>query len=154
MAEYIDRENYCKSVCRCSRDKCDKDKCPLWAAPAIDPESLPIVQELRAELANCKQELRQIKYCYDIAKNGEKQLRKQNDEITAAWAECAKKLKQVTEERDAAVADMQALMWHSGDGCEICGHKIVEQRHPYTRLGCKLNGECNPKWCGAEDKND
>lgn len=34
MADYIDRENYCKSICRCSRDKCDKDKCPLWAAPA------------------------------------------------------------------------------------------------------------------------
>lgn len=38
MADYIDRENYCKSICRCSRDKCDKDKCPLWAAPAADVE--------------------------------------------------------------------------------------------------------------------
>lgn len=36
MADYIDRENYCKSICRCSRDKCDKDKCPIWAAPAAD----------------------------------------------------------------------------------------------------------------------
>lgn len=42
MADYIDRENYCKSICRCSRDKCDKDKCPLWAAPAADVE--PVVQ--------------------------------------------------------------------------------------------------------------
>lgn len=82
--------------------------CAIENAPTIDPESLPIVQELRAELAR------------------------------------------VTAERDAAVADMQALMWYSGDGCEICEHKIVEQRHPYTRLGCKLNGECNPKWCGVE----
>ncbi len=108
MTEYIDRENYCKNICRCSREKCDKDKCPLWAAPAIDPETLPIVQQLRAELAR------------------------------------------VTEEREAAVTDMQALMWHSGDGCEICEHKIVEQRHPYTKLGCKLGGGCNPKWCGVE----
>lgn len=67
----------------------------------IDPETLPIVRKLREELENCKQELRQIKYCYDIAKNGEKQFRKQNYEIIASWAECAKKLKQVTAERDA-----------------------------------------------------
>lgn len=38
MPEYIDRENYCKNICRCSSDKCDKDKCPLWAAPAADVE--------------------------------------------------------------------------------------------------------------------
>lgn len=41
MPEYIDRENYCKNICRCSRDKCDKDKCPLWSAPAADVE--PVV---------------------------------------------------------------------------------------------------------------
>lgn len=78
----------------------------LFSAPTIDPETLPIVRQLRGELENCKQELRQIKYCYDIAKNGEKQLRKQNDEIIASWSECAKKLKQVTAERDAAVDDL------------------------------------------------
>lgn len=71
--------------------------------PTIDPDSLPIVRQLREELSNCKQELRQIKYCYDMAKNGEKQFRKQNDKIVALWAECAKKLKQVTTERGAAV---------------------------------------------------
>lgn len=36
MAEYIDRENYCKNICRCSREKCDKEKCPIWTAPAAD----------------------------------------------------------------------------------------------------------------------
>lgn len=56
MADYIDRENYCKSICRCSREKCDKGKCQLWAAPTIDPESLPIVQQLRAELWKAKAE--------------------------------------------------------------------------------------------------
>lgn len=76
----------------------------------IDPETLPIVRQLREELANCKQELRQIKYCYDIAKNGEKRLRKQKDETMALWAECAKKLKQVTAERDAAVKDLNEFL--------------------------------------------
>ena len=75
----------------------------------IDPETLPIVRQLRVELENCKQELRQIKYCYDIAKNGEKQLRKQNDKIIASWAECAKKLKQVMAERDAAVKELDSV---------------------------------------------
>ena len=84
----------------------------------IDPETLPIVWQLREELSNCKQELRQIKYCYDIAKNGEKQLRKQNDEIIASWAECAKKLKQVTAERDAAVSDLNFI-----EHCGVCKTK-------------------------------
>lgn len=57
-----------------------------------------------------------------------------------------KQLVEVTSDRDAAVMDMEALMWHSGDGCEICEHKVVYQRYPYTRLGCKLSGECKPKW--------
>lgn len=77
-------------------------------APTIDPETLPLVRQLREELAR------------------------------------------VTAERDAAVLDMEALMWHSGDGCEICEHKIVEQRHPYTKLGCKLEWGCRPKWRGPQ----
>ena len=36
MDEYIDRENYCKNICRCAWDKCNKDKCPIWTAPAAD----------------------------------------------------------------------------------------------------------------------
>ena len=68
------------------------------AMPTIDPETLPIVQELREKLEQVEQELRQVKYCYDIAKNAEKQLRRQNDDIIAAWAECAKRLKQVIAE--------------------------------------------------------
>ena len=72
----------------------------IQTIPTIDPETLPIVQELREKLRQTEQELRQVKYCYDIAKNGEKHLRRQNDDIIAAWSECAKKLKQVTAERD------------------------------------------------------
>lgn len=36
MGDYIDRENYCKTICRCDRDYCDKGKCPIWTAPAAD----------------------------------------------------------------------------------------------------------------------
>lgn len=36
MSDYIDRENYCKTICRCDREYCDKEKCPIWNAPAAD----------------------------------------------------------------------------------------------------------------------
>ena len=36
MAEYIDREEYCKKHCRCSNEYCDKESCPIWKAPAVD----------------------------------------------------------------------------------------------------------------------
>ena len=58
MADYIDRENYCKSICRCSRDKCDKDKSPLWVAPAADVE--PVVH---AEWRNNKNDYPECTNC-------------------------------------------------------------------------------------------
>ena len=38
MAEYIDREYYCKNVCRCAgfSKGCSKDKCSLWRANTSD----------------------------------------------------------------------------------------------------------------------
>lgn len=157
MAEYIDREKIREETCKGCVHRTEKDGCG-WPEPcekligaflnaepsdityAIDPESLPIVQELRAELANCKQELRQIKYCYDIAKNGEKQLRKQNDEITAAWAECAKKLKQVTAERDAAIKSCAELAEYELTVCEeFC---YGDAQHDIPPCEWLVDGKC------------
>lgn len=36
MAEYIDREEYCKKHCRCNNEYCDKESCPIWKAPVAD----------------------------------------------------------------------------------------------------------------------
>ena len=36
MAEYIDRENYCENLCHSHNEHCDKESCPIWAAPAAD----------------------------------------------------------------------------------------------------------------------
>ena len=36
MPKYINLDDYCKNVCKCNADSCDKEKCPLWAAPACD----------------------------------------------------------------------------------------------------------------------
>lgn len=34
--KYIERENYCKNICCCNYQACDKSKCPIWTAPAAD----------------------------------------------------------------------------------------------------------------------
>lgn len=118
----------------------------IQTIPAIDPEDLPIVRQLREELSNCKQELRQIKYCYDIAKNGEKQIRKQNDKIIALWAECAKKLKQVTAESDAAVGLLKRVNDETGN-CYGCKYFDIERR-ACTDRGKKASCDCgeNNMW--------
>lgn len=36
MKKYIDVQDYCENICRCAKDKCDKNKCPIWTAPAAD----------------------------------------------------------------------------------------------------------------------
>lgn len=109
--------------------------------PTIEPENLPVVKELKEQLEAEKNKV--VKIQYDCEEMTIKQI---CDRLRYA----EQKLEEVTEERDAAILDMEALMWHSGDGCEICQHKIVEQRHPYTRLGCKLVGCCQPKWKGQK----
>lgn len=112
------------------------------ALPTIDPETLPIVQELREKLKQTKQELRNVKYCYGIAKNGEKQLRRQVNEVTAEWAECVKKLERVTAERDAAVSDLENIIAYNTDTCQFC-----KNNQCYVRGGTK---PCLPKWRGPD----
>lgn len=91
------------------------------AIKPIDPETLPIVRELREKLEQTDRELRNVKYCYDIAKNGERQLRRQVNEVTAEWAECVKKLEQVTAERDAAVRDL-----YIAKDCNTCALRFTD----------------------------
>ena len=38
MAEYIDRIEYCKNYCRCSKEFCERQSCPIWKSPAADVE--------------------------------------------------------------------------------------------------------------------
>lgn len=51
--------------------------------------------------------------------------------------------------------DLHALMW-CGDGCEICAHKIVDERAPYRRLRCGLGSseKCNPLWHGLKHEKE
>ena len=36
MTEYIERENYCKNICLCHSEYCDKKMCSIHLAPAAD----------------------------------------------------------------------------------------------------------------------
>lgn len=62
-------------------------------------------------------------------------------------------LEQVKAERDAAVADMEALMWFSGEGCRICAHAVEVHKEPYVRLDCdrEKGTDCSPKWRGIKE---
>lgn len=73
--------------------------------------------------------------------------------VRKALAEAEARAEKAERERDAAVSDLEALMWHSGDGCNVCGHAIEVHREPYVRLDCALkNRECTPKWRGHKEE--
>ena len=76
------------------------------------------------------------------------------EEATLAIETLRADLASMTEERDAAVADMEALMWFSGEGCHICAHAVEVHKEPYVRLDCDLeNGtDCSPKWRGVQNE--
>ena len=78
------------------------------------------------------------------------------DAISTLQAENEKlraELEQVKQERDAAVGDMEALMWYSGEGCQICANAVEVHKRPYVRLDCKLGSgiDCKPKWRGQKE---
>ena len=52
MAEYIERENYCKRVCLCDNERCDRDSCTIWTAPAADV--VPVVHGHWIEDGDCQ----------------------------------------------------------------------------------------------------
>lgn len=70
-----------------------------------------------------------------------------------AYINVQAELEQVRQERDAAVGDMEALMWYSGEGCQICANAVEVHKRPYVRLDCKLGSgiDCKPKWRGKKE---
>ncbi len=59
MADYIDREKYCKNQCICNSNMCDKNTCSVFIAPA-EEDVAPIIrgkwkkQGNEKECSNCK----------------------------------------------------------------------------------------------------
>lgn len=105
--------------------------------PIIDPETLPIVRELREKLERVTVERDAARRDCAVAESN-------HFECLAQLAEARVQLK-------SAITDMEALMWHSGDGCNICKHCVEVHREPYVRLDCDLGSgcECKPEWRGV-----
>ena len=78
-----------------------------------------------------------------------------NDELIDELQSVQADLDRVTAERDAAVKDMEALMWFSGEGCHICAHEIIIHREPYVRSECALGNAavCCPTWRGPQKED-
>ena len=98
---------------------------------------------------------RTIPYYRNRTEAAEKEVEWKNKVIEAAerrFVEAEARAEKAERERDAAVSDMEALMWHSGDGCNICAHSVEAHRVPYVRLTCYLKGNCEPKWRGIKEE--
>lgn len=106
--------------------------------PTVYPETLPIVRELRERLERVTAERDEARRDCAVAERNH--------------AECLAQLAKARAQLKSAVADMEALMWHSGDGCNICKHCVEVHREPYVRLDCDLGSgcECKPEWRGSD----
>ena len=136
-------------------DQCPQ--CPYWASgdmnnciPRVTADAATAITDLlaRAEVAEARCKL--AEKCFDdsVLHACETQLELEKKARTEAEARAEK----AERERDAAVSDMEALMWHSGDGCNICAHSVEAHRVPYVRLTCYLKGNCEPKWRGIKEE--
>ena len=110
----------------------------IFDTPTIDPETLPIRRGLREKLKKVTIERDEARRDCAVAESN-------HSECLAQLAEARVQLK-------SAITDMEALMWHSGDGCNICRHCVEVHREPYVRLGCDLGSgcECKPEWRGTD----
>lgn len=79
----------------------------------IDPETLPIVKELRAKLAQVTAERDALKENPPV-------------QIDADFFELAAELAQVTAERNAAVMDVKTLVFGKIKACSYCRHNDPE----------------------------
>ena len=104
-------------------------------------EAVELVRTLQAENEKLRAELDDLRIQWDMYGG--------DVGITAVYEE----LEQVKQERDAAVGDMEALMWYSGEGCQICANAVDVHKRPYVRLDCKLGSgiDCKPKWRGQKE---
>ena len=65
--EYIERVNYCKNICLCSEDKCEKDKCPIWCVSTADVAPVRHGHWIRPDGTNTRSYKWQCSECGQIA---------------------------------------------------------------------------------------
>lgn len=77
------------------------------------------------------------------------------DDLEAENKSLRADLARVAAEKDAAIKDMEALMWFSGEGCRICAYAVEVHKEPYVRLDCdrEKGTDCSPKWRGIKKED-
>lgn len=88
----------------------------IMAQPAIDPETMPIVQQLRAEVANLKDQLSHLEYwqlhrkiVMESAAQDRAAVNVMRKHCEKTIAELREELKRVKAERDAAVKELEEV---------------------------------------------
>lgn len=114
--------------------------------PTIDPETLPIVQDLRKQVDSMNNRLSYIEFwernlrdVFNSAAEDRAAVKTMRKHCEQAIFELRKELKHVTAERDAAIADMKRIAI-----CKFCANGCVKKgRACFT---CD-NRECTCKSC-------
>ena len=114
---------------------------PSDIAHAVDPESMPIVQQLRTNIAILEQ----------IVENGSNPIDKEKIvTLSIENANLKSQIISITAERDAAVRDMQ-----NNTKCFICMHLPADGNMAHCKhyAACGLN-YIHWKWRGAKENNN
>lgn len=111
------------------------------AMPAVDPENLPIVQELRAEAAELKDQLQNLEYwqlnrkiVLESSAQDRAAMKVMRKRCEKTIAELREELKRVKAERDAAVKELEEVTKSVDDLAEFVDSEI----HPSVDYGLYL----------------
>lgn len=133
--------------------------CAIENAPTIDPETLPFVQELRAQVKEQKERLAHLEYWELDRKQVLKSAAGDRAAVKAMQKHCEKtisdlraELKRVTAERDAAIKDRAELADFELTVCEqFC---FGDRKHDIPPCEWNRFGKCQlRKWRGLVAEN-
>ena len=146
MPRYIDVERFCREVCRCAglENGCDKDKCPIWNAPAED--MVPVVHgewnETKYPFCNVCPRCRMVidRTCIKLNSG------KLNLCPNCGAKMDGKVIKPMKRTGDSAERAAESLVdvidaFENADRCVCCGEIVPEGRQVCP--GCETGGDCD-----------
>lgn len=145
MAEYIDRQKliddfHTAGSCFVYGDYIPAIVSRIKVQPAIEPEAMPVVQELQAQVKEQKEQLSHLEYwrldrkiVLEFAAQDRAAVNVMRKRCEKTIAELRAELKRVTMERDAAIADLKIL-----SDCDYC------------KYDCKNYEEDDCRFCGVK----